>query len=68
MGLALNRKWDAGGFHVRGYDGNDKMDHCAHFGVMKDALRAHVKPRFNSPKGQAPKKESPKKDAPKKAS
>lgn len=66
MGLALNRKWDAGGFHVRGYDGNDKMDHCAHFGVMKDALRAHVKPRFNSPKGQAPKKESPKKESPKK--
>lgn len=53
MGLELNSKWDAGGFHVRGYDGNDKMDHCAHFGVLKDALRIHLKPRWQSPKGLA---------------
>lgn len=67
MGLELNRTWDAGGFHVRGYDGNDKMDHCAHFGVLKDVLKVHVKPRFKSPRGHAPKKTEPKK-TPKKAS
>jgi LysM repeat protein len=56
MGLELNRRWDAGNFHVRGYDGNDKMDHCAHFGVLHDVLRVHVKKRFHSPRGYAPKK------------
>ncbi len=64
MGLELNSKWDSGGFHVRGYDGNDKMDHCAHFGLLKDALRIHLKPRWQSPKGSAPKGSAPKGSAP----
>jgi murein DD-endopeptidase MepM/ murein hydrolase activator NlpD len=67
-GLQENARWDAGNFHMRGYDGNDKMDHCAHFGLMKDVLKVHIKPRWNSPKGQGPKKEPIAKDAPKKAS
>ncbi len=62
-GLQENARWDAGNFHMRGYDGNDKMDHCAHFGLMKDVLKVHVKPRWNSPKGLGPKKDPTKKES-----
>ncbi len=55
MGLELNSRYDAGNFHVRGYDGNDKMDHCAHIGVIRDVLKSFIKPRWKTPKGQAPK-------------
>jgi LysM repeat protein len=51
MGLELIRRYDAGGFHVRGFRGNDKMDHCAHIGLIGDVLKVHVKPRWNSPRG-----------------
>lgn len=56
MGLDLNGKFDAGNFHVRGYDGNDKMDHCAHIGLLRDVMKAHIGPRWKSPKGYGPKK------------
>ncbi len=56
MGLELIAKYDRGNFHVRGYRGNDKMDHCAHIGLFKDVLKVHVKRRWNSPKGYAAKK------------
>lgn len=52
-GLDLNAKFDAGNFHARGYDGNDKMDHCAHIGLLRDVLKSHIKPRWKSPKGKA---------------
>ncbi len=55
-GLDLNAKFDIGNFHMRGYDGNDKMDHCAHIGLMKDVLKSFVKPRWKSPKGFGTKK------------
>lgn len=51
-GLDLNSRFDRGGLHVRGYDGNDKMDHCAHIGLFRDVLSAHVKPRWHSPQGR----------------
>ncbi len=57
MGLELNSKFDSGNFHVRGYDGNDKMDHCAHLGLLRDILKAQVKPRWKSPKGFGAKKQ-----------
>jgi hypothetical protein len=60
MGLELNAKFDAGNFHARGYDGNDKMDHCAHIGLLREVLKSHIKPRWKSPKGQAAKVEKPK--------
>lgn len=66
MGLELNSTWDSGNLHVRGYDGNDKADHCAHIGLFKDVLKSRVKPRWKSPKGQGPKKEA-KKDKDKKS-
>jgi LysM repeat protein len=52
MGLDLISRYDRGGFHVRGYQGNDKMDHCAHIGLMRDVLKVHIKNRWRSPKGR----------------
>lgn len=65
MGLEINSKYDVGNFHARGFDGNDKMDHCAHIGLMRDVLKSYLKPRWKSPKGFGPKKGG-EKDAPKK--
>jgi len=53
MGLDLNTRFSKGSFHVRGYNGNDKMDHCAHIGLLRDVLKVHVKRRWDSPKGHA---------------
>lgn len=50
-GLDLLRSYDRGNFHVRGYGGNDKMDHCAHIGLYKDVLDRYVLPRWKSPLG-----------------
>lgn len=79
MGLEMNAKFDAGNFHARGFDGNDKMDHCAHIGLARDILKSHIKPRWKTPKGQKakaevkaadkkadkPKSDKPKSDKPK---
>jgi hypothetical protein len=54
MGLEMIDRWSRGYFHMRGYVGNDKMDHCAHIGLLRDVLRTHVKKRWKSPKGRAP--------------
>lgn len=51
MGLDLISRYSRGNFHVRGYSGNDKMDHCAHIGLYRDVLKVHVKRRWDSPKG-----------------
>jgi LysM repeat protein len=51
MGLDLISRYSKGKFHVRGYAGNDKMDHCAHIGLYRDVLKVHVMPRWNSPRG-----------------
>jgi len=51
MGLDLIARYSSGNLHVRGYSGNDKMDHCAHIGLLRDILAVHVKPRWRSPKG-----------------
>jgi len=56
LGLELNERWDAGNFHARGYDGNDKMDHCAHLGLLSDVAKAYLKGRWKTPKGLPPKK------------
>ncbi|HVJ20443.1 MAG TPA: hypothetical protein VM686_33745 [Polyangiaceae bacterium] len=51
MGLELITRFSKGDFHVRGFSGNDKMDHCAHIGFLRDVLKIYVKPRWNSPRG-----------------
>jgi murein DD-endopeptidase MepM/ murein hydrolase activator NlpD len=50
-GLELISRYSRGNFHVRGFRGNDRMDHCAHFGLYRDVLKVHVRPRWRSPRG-----------------
>jgi hypothetical protein len=52
MGLSLISRYSRGNFHVRGYSGNDKMDHCAHIGLLRDVLKVHIKPRWKSPRAR----------------
>ncbi|MBN2196410.1 MAG: LysM peptidoglycan-binding domain-containing protein [Polyangiaceae bacterium] len=52
-GLELISRFDRGDFHVRGFRGNDQMDHCAHIGLYKDVLKVYVAPRWSSPRGYA---------------
>ncbi len=40
LGLELIEFWSQGALHTRGYAGNGKLDHCAHFGVLPSALSA----------------------------
>lgn len=53
MGLELIGRFDKKNFHVRGYSGNGKLDHCAQIGLYRDILRVHIKPRWHSPRGYA---------------
>ena len=40
LGLELVEYFDRGNFHVRGYAGNDKADHCAQLSTLRDAFSA----------------------------
>lgn len=46
MGLELIRRYDRGAFHVRGFSGNGKLDHCAQIGLYRDVLRRYLAPRW----------------------
>lgn len=52
LGLDMFERYDKGNFHMRGYTGDDKPDHCAHIGLMADIVRAHLEPRWKTPKGR----------------
>jgi hypothetical protein len=39
LGLELVESFTQGDFHVRGYAGNDKPDHCAQLGLLRDVYR-----------------------------
>jgi hypothetical protein len=52
LGLDLIRRFDKGNFHVRGYTGDDKPDHCAHIGLMADIVRVHLEPHWKTPRGK----------------
>jgi hypothetical protein len=53
MGLELVSRYDAGGFHVRGYAGNAELDHCAQIGLYRDILKVHLAPRWKpTPSGK----------------
>ncbi|MBK9264018.1 MAG: hypothetical protein IPM54_29975 [Polyangiaceae bacterium] len=52
LGLDLIRRYDKGDFHVRGYTGDDKPDHCAHIGLMADIMRVHLEPRWKTPRAK----------------
>ncbi len=47
-GMDLISRYSKGNFHVRGYSGNDKMDHCAQIVLYRDVLKVHVKPRWSA--------------------
>lgn len=47
MGLRLFRAYEDGNFHVEGYSGNGKLDHCAQLGVYREVLRNHLAKRWN---------------------
>lgn len=49
MGLKLIRGYEDGDFHVEGYSGNGKLDHCAQLGVYREVLREHVAKRWDLP-------------------
>lgn len=53
LGLDLYARFNKGGFHVRGYAGDDKPDHCAHLGLMADIMRVHLQPRWRTPLARA---------------
>jgi hypothetical protein len=53
LGLEMIDRFDKGDFHVRGYEGNDKPDHCAHLGLMADIMKVHIVPRWKTPRGRA---------------
>jgi hypothetical protein len=40
FGLELVEFFSEGDFHVRGYAGNDRADHCAQLAVLRDAFVA----------------------------
>jgi hypothetical protein len=40
LGLELIEFFTRGNFHVRGYAGNDKADHCAQLALLRDAFTA----------------------------
>lgn len=52
LGLDMIDRFDKGNFHMRGYTGEDKPDHCAHIGLMTDIIRVHLEPRWKGPKGR----------------
>ena len=47
----LFERYDRGFFHMRGYTGEDKPDHCAHLGLMADIVKVYLTPRWHTPKG-----------------
>ena len=49
--LDLFERYDRGFFHMRGYTGEDKPDHCAHLGLMADIVKVYLTPRWHTPKG-----------------
>jgi hypothetical protein len=52
LGLDMIDRYDRRKFHMRGYTGEDKPDHCAHLGLMADVVRVHLEPRWKTPQGR----------------
>ena len=57
LGLQMFERFDRGNYHVRGYRGDDKPDHCAHLGLMADVVKVHINRRWNPPTGSKGKSE-----------
>jgi hypothetical protein len=48
-GMVLSERFDQKGYHVRGFDGEDKLDHCAHLGLLRDVVKQYLLPRWKTP-------------------
>jgi len=59
LGLDMIRKFDKGNFHVRGYEGDDKPDHCAHIGLIAGIMKTHLLPRWKTPQTSVTPKAQP---------
>ena len=46
-------RFDKGFFHMRGYTGDDKPDHCAHIGLMADIVRAPPRAALEDAQGRS---------------
>ncbi|MSP25500.1 MAG: LysM peptidoglycan-binding domain-containing protein [Myxococcales bacterium] len=51
LGLEMFERFERGNYYVRGYRGDDKPDHCAHLGLMREVIRTHLGPRWQTPRG-----------------
>lgn len=56
LGLSLTERYDRRGYHVRGYHGNDKAEHCGHIGIIRDVVKVHLRRRWGTPRAFAPKR------------
>jgi hypothetical protein len=54
LGLELTERFDQGGYHVRGYQGDDKPEHCGHLGIIRDVVKVHLTRRWQTPRAFVP--------------
>jgi hypothetical protein len=54
LGARLLTRFDRQGMHVRGYQGGDKFAHCAHVGLLAEAVRDYLEPAWGTPEAQEP--------------
>lgn len=52
LGLQMFERYDRSNYHVRGYRGDDKPDHCAHLGLMADVVKVYLNKRWHPPRGR----------------
>ncbi len=49
LGLELISTYQAGQFTVRGFRGNGRLDHCAHFGLLGEVVHGRFQARWGRP-------------------
>ncbi len=50
LGLRLISTYSSGQFTVRGFRGNGRLDHCAHFGILGQVIRGRFQARWRTHK------------------
>lgn len=54
LGLWLTERFDRRGYHVRGYEGDNKAEHCGHIGIIRDVVKVHLRRRWRTPRAYIP--------------
>lgn len=54
LGARLLTTFDGEGMHVRGYEGGDKLAHCAHVALLAEAVRDYLEPVWSTPEALEP--------------